>query len=481
LLRELYVGRKTGLLSFTRRTERRSVRFISGNIVHGETNVEGGHLGECMVRHRLLTEAQLDKARSVAVRTAKRMGLVLRELGYVDQERLEQAVAIHVREILLGVFSWTDGLYSFEEQESGAFRGYDLTVKLATGSLILEAVRKVEDPKAVRYGLGDMDCTLIHSTDPLLRFQRLTLNSVDGFLLSRIDGSMSARDVVRTAPVPEAEAERSLLGLLSTGLVEYVPRATQETSGPALRRELIDLHKSLGVRDHFQVLGLSAEATDAQVKAAYFHLARRFHPDAAHDASLSDLREEIEAVFARISTAYHVLSRAQTRSSYESSLVALRQKATSPQTRRTPETGDADAASQRVQDALQKAEESYQSGRSWEAIHEVESVLSTATGRVRQRARVLLARCYLKNPKWRRMAEEELQEALHEEPGNVDACFLLGTLYKEGGLRARAATMFRKVLELSPQNTAAAAAELESLGEAAVAGGGSGLLKKLLR
>jgi hypothetical protein len=62
----------------------------------------------------------------------------------------------------------------------------------------------------------------------------------------------------------------------------------------------------------------------------------------------------------------------------------------------------------------------------------------------------------------------------------VDAHFALGQIYKNGGLRSRATSMLRKVLELRPEHEEAAAALGEIAPEqgAATAEGG-GLLKKL--
>ena len=61
------------------------------------------------------------------------------------------------------------------------------------------------------------------------------------------------------------------------------------------------------LRTHFQVLGVPRDATEAQVREAYFRLAKRFHPDVHHDAALSDLRDKLEEIFTRLGEAYEVL------------------------------------------------------------------------------------------------------------------------------------------------------------------------------
>jgi hypothetical protein len=60
----------------------------------------------------------------------------------------------------------------------------------------------------------------------------------------------------------------------------------------------------------------------------------------------------------------------------------------------------------------------------------------------------------------------------------VDAYLALGQLYKAGGLRSRAVSMFRKVLELKPENEEALA-ELSAAAPEPEATETGGFLKKL--
>ena len=355
LLREIYVGRRNGTLTLVRGDERQSLRFRRGHIVNAHTNVLEERLGEMLVRRGLLAEADLARATEIVVRDGRRLGEVLAELGLIDANGLEDAVALHVHEMLAKVFLWHEGSFGFEE-EPEAEGGQELTLKLSTGELILEAVQAVRDPDVVRYALGDMDRVLALSSDPLLRFQKLTLSPEDGFVLSRVDGVTSAHEIVQMIPLPAERTQRSLLGLLSTGVVEFVARPSRKTApaGPGerpreasaarapgtrapaprrrsrrpappeppapaprpepadektaeRRREILEAWDGLKTRTHFEVLGLSRAVGEAEVKDAYFRLAKRFHPDVHHGASLGDLRDELEAVFIRLGEAYDVL------------------------------------------------------------------------------------------------------------------------------------------------------------------------------
>jgi serine/threonine protein kinase len=229
LLREIYVRSKSGHLHFTHGQERRSLRLVSGQIIHGSSDVAGEHLGDVIVRYGLLSQADLDRAITVVLRDRKRLGAVLSELGLLDRERLEEAVGLHVRELLFNVLDRPGGSHVFEEAAEGLVEA-DLTSRLSTAEVIFEATRRVQDPELVSQALGDMNRVLVLSSSPLMQSQKLTLTPTDGFILSRIDGTLSAREVVSLIPLPPADTERSLFGLLCTGTVDYLPESARARS-----------------------------------------------------------------------------------------------------------------------------------------------------------------------------------------------------------------------------------------------------------
>ena len=223
VLRGLYVGRRTGVLSFVREDERCGVRFRLGNILSADTTVRENRLGETLVRQGRLTPVDLKRAVGFALRDRKRLGAVLMDLGLLDASALEEAVTIQAHQVLKHVFSWSEGSYEFLEEPTDRVLDGDVTLRLSTGELILQAARSVRDPDVVRYNLGDFDRILSLSADPLLRYQRISLSPVDGYVLSRVDGTLSVREVMQITPLPSEDVQRSLFGLLSTGVLEFLP------------------------------------------------------------------------------------------------------------------------------------------------------------------------------------------------------------------------------------------------------------------
>ena len=79
-------------------------------------------------------------------------------------------------------------------------------------------------------------------------------------------------------------------------------------------------------------------------------------------------------------------------------------------------------------------------------------------------------------------AEETLQAAVRDEPEDAEAYRLLGS-DEERGLRTRATSMFRRVLELKPDDTKAAEAlaRIATTNEPPPPDAGGGLLRKIFR
>jgi curved DNA-binding protein CbpA len=547
LLRRIYVERRTAMLRCVRGEEEQSLRFRGGHIVNAHTNIKEDRLGETLVRRGLLSQDGLVRATEIVLREKRRLGEVLADLGLLDMNGLEDAIAIHVHEMLGRLFSWTEGTYALADEAQETTRS-DVTLKLSTGELILEAARAVKDPDVVRYALGDVDRVLNLSGDPLLRFQKLTLSPNDGFVLSRIDGTTTLRELLQLIPLPVEETQKSLFGLVSTGVVEYgekrkrepgasaaapppaprpepqpaprpapppplppaaavppppppavsappppappapAPAAAPASPAPAAapldakgeerRREILDAWEGLATRNHFEVLGLARNVGEVEVKEAFFRLAKRFHPDVHHGASLGDLREKLEAVFIRLGEAYDTLRDRGRRGDYEARLGRARPQAftdaaggAKPGPAAAESERDKDEDARMAEQSLHRAAKLLEHAKALEqekpnepehqrltfdAIQLLEPAIDRlGSSKQKLRGQTLLARGYSKNPKWLKRAEELLLTVTRAQPENAEAWALLGHIYSQRGIKSRALSMYKKALELKPDDEAA--------------------------
>jgi tetratricopeptide (TPR) repeat protein len=541
LLRNAYVARRSGYLHITQGVERRGLSIREGHIVHGRSDVAGEHLGDVLVRHGLVTQDDLERAVEVVLAERRPLGSVLARLSLVEEARLEEAVGWHVREILFAALDRPACTVVFEDLGGGSADPGEAVSRISTGQVLLEAARRLKDPETVREALGDRDRKLVLAVDPRLRVHPVALTPTDGFVLSRIDGTLSAREIVDLLPLPPEEIERSLLGLLCTGAIApradarplprgaaappRVARAPDPPASPAgsppvpwpgpptsimapaspaaaapsvpvpsppvsspefgpleVRRLIIDAYESLGTRDHFELLGVSPQASAGELRAAYALLARTLHPDACGDPALADLNEQRKVVFLRVCQAYETLRDPEARTTYERDFRRRRTgpkappllvrsplpaspepppppppvpEASAPARVPVPPRGPEPpppSLEERLAETIALGEELLRDGHHWEAIRHIEPTLQQARGELRTRARLALARACLKNPLWLKRAETHLQDVVREDPERAEAHLLLGSVYRAGHFRARALAAYRKVLDLQPHN-----------------------------
>ena len=206
------------------------------------------------------------------------------------------------------------------------------------------------------------------------------------------------------------------------------------------------------------------------MKDAYFRLAKRFHPDVHHGASLGDLRDKLEAVFIRLGEAYDVLRDPGSRGDYEERLGRCEADAAAqlPRARRsgTPRGAgaapqpppDPEEAARLAEEAVRRAAKLVEQEKYWDAIQLLEPAVEAVQGKPRLRApRAARARATSKNPKW---AKQRRGDCCSPRParspqavGAVGAP--RGHLRGEGPAHARH-PMYRKALELKPDHEEAA-------------------------
>jgi curved DNA-binding protein CbpA len=548
LLGDIYLGRKSGILQLG--GDRLSLFFRDG---------------------RVLRVGDVDNGSPPALpgptdTLSLRLDRIFRLLDIAIESRPQPATT---RDGVLSALRWSEPAPAFEEREPAATE--DPALNLSIEEIIREAVRQLTDPALIRGLIGDFDRILVLPGAP---GSDDALTPTDAYILSRVDGTLSAREVMGLIPLDPEEVERSLLGLLLTGVVETKtrpprppaaatavhpvipvaaaappasaePDATVELPAAASveaasavsvapklparaltedqarevaarRREIVEAYEGLRSRTHFEILGISESANDQQVKEAYFRLAKRFHPDVHQDSELEDMKDHLEAVFMRLGSAYEVLRNPLSRSNYASTLSRRRaleagmnvvrsivtpgpaQSATPPPApvlpsgvRRpapssqappaaSPPAGSSPATAEepgllesaenfwKADEDIHRAERLLAEEKFWDAIQLLNVAIPRMYGKKqKQKARILRAKAYVKNPNWMKRAEEELQAVLQEDPQSSDAYFTLGVLYKESGMNSRAITMLRKAIELNPQHKQAQA-ELSTLSSAAL-------------
>jgi curved DNA-binding protein CbpA len=85
----------------------------------------------------------------------------------------------------------------------------------------------------------------------------------------------------------------------------------------AIRNWIIDLHARLDQASYYQLLGVATDASEDQVKSAYYKLAARLHPDLYGDMLDEETRQKLVTLYSRVAEAHKILSDGAKRHQYD--------------------------------------------------------------------------------------------------------------------------------------------------------------------
>jgi uncharacterized protein HemY len=104
----------------------------------------------------------------------------------------------------------------------------------------------------------------------------------------------------------------------------------------------------------------------------------------------------------------------------------------------------------RVEEALRTAEDLVMRQQAEEAVSVLHEVLTQADEPRRRCIRLLLARAYVVDARWRRNAVALLRELVEQDSNDAEALAALADLYRRDGLLSRAESTFVRALAADP-------------------------------
>ncbi|MBN1550950.1 DnaJ domain-containing protein [bacterium] len=192
LLRDIALKELTGLLSIRNDTQRKFLFFNNGDITFIQSSQPEEQLGLLMLRGGILDDEQYG-----VVRDYVRKGGWKHQNIYeiVSADTIEWWLRTLIREITQGIFLWEEGEYRFYYGRKPPKTCP--TVSVDTMKLIFSSIRRVIDPYILIDWLESLDIVPKFNMEKFsARSADLNLTPQEAFFVSRIDGSMSFRQLL---------------------------------------------------------------------------------------------------------------------------------------------------------------------------------------------------------------------------------------------------------------------------------------------
>ena len=283
--------------------------------------------------------------------------------------------------------------------------------------------------------------------------QNVEVSPEEGFLLSRIDGSSRAREILSLSPMPEPDSAGALIELLNKGLIYWggsansnvVRKKAQPTekakpNGALDAQVLAELDRLLRLAeedDFAALLGLEPGAPESARKSSYRKLIGKFHPD---KFARSD-----DVIHAKLSRLCAAASEGLTELAKPPEQRSLSQAASEGKGNDSDSGFDKQSYGRELYDRGLRAFDSHDF---WDAIQLARQAIEVDDQQAEFFA--LLGRSLMQNKKWRKEAADSFHRASELDPDNVEFLGMLGAIYQAVGLATRAQTILEKAQAIDP-------------------------------
>lgn len=263
------------------------------------------------------------------------------------------------------------------------------------------------------------------------------------YTVPRPGAGTPASAAARGAPTTAPGVKPSTSVANSAGAPAGAGAAKQQQAARELRELIERAGAATAGKNHFEVLQLTPAATAAQVRDAYFTLAKQFHPDRVLGLGLRDLAPQAEALFRRINEAYTVLADAKARASYEEGL------------KQPPGAKDEARSALEAEFCFQRGTVAFrkkQFGKALEEFKEAHRLDSREGEHLAWIAWTTFCDPQIEKAAALPKIKQLLLEALELAPKNTQIHYFLAETYLALGEDKRAVAALNRVLEIQPEH-----------------------------
>jgi tetratricopeptide (TPR) repeat protein len=479
LIREISAKSLGGRLRLENEGVKVAAYFENGTFVYAASNLRTLRLREYLRKTELVTDQDLARFNERVSDTDLLKGLSAQKL--LSPAAAEQVLTRQVADVLRLALVWTDGSWDFDSRSR---LDEQFNLKIDPRSLLLEAARRL--PVAfVTSRFKNPEETITPLDEPLVNENLLP---AEAYLLSRLDQAMPLRDLSAISGLGEDETHQHIYSLALAGLIKREhwklafrgqqrtppqtpveakpapppvrePEPPKETDPEDVENFLARIKNS---QTHYEVLDVGRDVSASGLKAVYYQLARRYHPDRFRKAD-PELVSRLESAFARITQAYDTLRDDRLRSNYNAKIEARKKaeeiadsvpKPAAPAAQ--PEAA-AETVAQPVMPAAERAEIQFKEGLAALELGQRKVALglfgSAATAAPKEpRYRAFYGQMLAANEQTRRAAETELLAAIKLDPANGEYRVMLAELYRDLGLKLRAKGEAERAVAADPNN-----------------------------
>jgi len=213
-------GRRTGTLGINHDEQSVIVYFKDGQVTYAYSPNRRNRLGDRLVARGVIEPKTLELSLKIQKESGgnKRLGAILIEKQYVDQNEIELTLKEQICDTVFRLMTWDRGVFKFYD---GRFPTQeDVTLALSTENLILEGARRADEMNRLKEKLPEFSARLQLKLVLDDRQIELKLSAADWNTLSLCDSRRSIGKVLSDSGIDPVLTLKSIVKLMATGLIE---------------------------------------------------------------------------------------------------------------------------------------------------------------------------------------------------------------------------------------------------------------------
>jgi hypothetical protein len=217
LIHDICEARQTVVLTARDGGVEKTLYIDGGQITFAGSNDKEDRLGSLLLKRGMVSMREMESAAQQARETGKRLGGVLVDRHLIRPQDLVWGVREQVKEIAISLFRWTRGSYQVALNPAPSTEV--ITLKMATGDVILEGIKRTEHWTRIQAAVGGMETRyrVGPRVEEMGRSMNLTLE--EWTLLSRCEGPIGLGDLCDASPLKDFEVCRLVWAFTVVGLL----------------------------------------------------------------------------------------------------------------------------------------------------------------------------------------------------------------------------------------------------------------------
>ena len=230
LIQQIHGDQGTGTLELRDESVQKTLYFDGGRVVFAASADANDRLGQLFLRRKMITLRTLKEAAVAASCEGRRMGAVLVKMKAIRPQDLVWGVTEQVRQMVISLFHWTRGEYSFRPGKPPSEEV--ITLNMHTADLIMSGIKSIDSWARIENAVGDLDTRYLASPRLQDLAREMTLSLDEWTLLSYAESGATLGEICERSALGDFEACRLIWGFMVVGLLGK-EEAKAEAAGSA--------------------------------------------------------------------------------------------------------------------------------------------------------------------------------------------------------------------------------------------------------